>query len=96
MFVHQDGIWVNDIASAYMDEAANEGGSTAANKAAVYTIKNAFKNLATTVGTSTFDANLDDATKIVGDYKSADLSTLNASAISSTNIATWAITLKDD
>lgn len=96
MFVHQDGIWVNDIASAYMDEAANEDGSTAANKAAVYIIKNAFKNLATTVGTSTFDANLDDATKIVGDYKSADLATLNASAINSTNIATWVITLEND
>ena len=96
MFVHQDGIWVNDIASAYMDEAANEGGATATDKAAVYTIKNAFKNLATTVGTSTFDAKLDDATKILGDYKSANLATLNASAISSTNIATWAITLKDD
>ena len=96
MFVHQDGIWVNDIASAYMDEAANEGGSTAANKDAVYTIKNAFKSLKTTVGTSTFNAKPDDATNILGDYKSADLATLNASAISSTNIDTWAITLKND
>ena len=99
MFVHQDGIWVNDIASAYMDEAANEGGSTAANKAAIYTIKNAFKNLATTVGTSTFDANLDNATKIVGDYTSyglAELSNVTSTSAKVTDITTWTIRLKDD
>ncbi len=99
MFVHQDGIGLMISLVPYMDEAANEGGSTAANKAAIYTIKNAFKNLATTVGTSTFDANLDNATKIVGDYTSyglAELSNVTSTSAKVTDITTWTIRLKDD
>lgn len=62
-------------------------------------IKNAFKNLATTVGTSTFDANLDNATKIVGDYTSyglAELSNVTSTSAKVTDITTWTIRLKDD
>ena len=108
MFVPQDGIWVNDVASAYMDETANRGEGAEA-KSATYTIKNAFKKLADTVGESTFDANLDAETKVVGDYTAADLASLSnvvekddikkketSSQVSAENIASWAITLTNN
>lgn len=96
LFERQDGIWVNDVANAYMYETANRG-EDADKKNATYTIKNAFKQLATTVGTSTFDVELDnaDANKISG-KKHNELATLaNETGVTGTNVNNLTITLKD-
>ncbi len=92
IFVQQPGVFVDGIAYAYMDAKANRGGAAVA---ASYNVKGAFVDLANKLGISTFKANLDAETKIVGDYKSADLADLNDMELTKGDIATWTITLKD-
>lgn len=94
LFERQDGIWVNDVANAYMFETANRGGAV---KTATYTIKNAFKQLANTIGTSTFDIALDDAdaNKISG-KKHNELATLAGNTgVTGINVDNLKITLTD-
>ena len=101
IFVQQPGVFVDGVAYAYMDAKANRVGDAVD---ASYNLKGAFVDLAKKLGTSTFNANLDDNTKIVGDYDSEDLATLSnvdatvnpvISIVKAEDIDDWTITLKD-
>ena len=101
IFVQQPGVFVDGVAYAYMDARANRVGDAVD---ASYNLKGAFVDLAKKLGTSTFNANLDDNTKIVGDYDSEDLATLSnvdatvnpvISIVKAEDIDDWTITLKD-
>ena len=101
IFVQQPGVFVDGVAYAYMDARANRVGDAVD---ASYNLKGAFVDLAKKLGTSTFNANLDDNTKIVGDYDSEDLATLSnvdatvnpvISIVKAEDIDDWTITLKN-
>ena len=97
IFVHQDGIWVNEVAQAYM-YATDVRGPQATPATATYTIKNAFKTLKDNMGAAfTFDWTLDgaDANKI-GGYKHSALASLSATSITNANVETATITLTND
>ncbi len=97
IFVHQDGIWVNDVAQAYMYEVANRG-ANADKKSATYTIKNAFKTLKANMADAfTFSWAMDaaDANKI-GGKKHSQLASLSAADITSENVETATITLTEN
>ena len=96
IFVHQDGIWVDGVAQAYM-YATDVRGASATNAAATYTIKNSFKTLKDNMGSAfTFDWGLDaaDANKISG-KKHEELATLSATSINKDNVETTTITLNN-
>ena len=89
LFKEQAGVFVNGVANAYMDATATTG-----NVAPEYYIKGAFETFKANLGTSTFNINLDNQTKISGEKKSVDLAELSATAINGANAEELKITLK--
>lgn len=108
IFVQQPGVFVDGVAYAYMDAKADADKKLDA----TYNLKGAFVDLAGKLGSSTFTAELDNETKVVGDYKSQGLAELKvlpvatdneestaadeATVIDKGNVANWVIALKDN
>ena len=100
LFVEQEGVFNHEThtAAAWLDGKRNASTAIAAS----YNFTSAFNKLATTLGTTTFNVELDNATEIVkvdGAKKtSADLAQFNGnvtslSSQSSSNVAGWTISL---
>ena len=69
VFVKQNGVFVNDVANAYMVPEDMNGGR------ATYKLRRAFNEFTEKAEGWSFNMYMDDVTPIVGDYTSADLAT---------------------
>ena len=81
LFVEQAGVFVDGVANAYMDASATKFGSDATAIAASYPLTKAFVDFTKALGNTTYDLELEDQTKILGNYTSDDLASLSGTTL---------------